>query len=162
VGPCVSAHTPVDVCAGPSWHCALTMHHAHTCHLCMPPLPARPPACQVMLIGLTCSTRIRRKHPWNLVALFAFTLVESVLVGTICAYWQSSVSRSAEDADGCCVACSTCRAALLTPRVCKCCMRPLRSLASPPACAGPGGAGGVCGDWSSGGWPHAGGGVWQV
>ncbi|KAL4859784.1 Protein lifeguard 1 [Chlorella vulgaris] len=58
----------------------------------------------VMLIGLTCSTRIRRKHPWNLVALFAFTLVESVLVGTICAYWQSSVVLEAFAVTGAAVA----------------------------------------------------------
>jgi hypothetical protein len=46
----------------------------------------------VFLIALMCSTTLRRKHPWNLLALAAFTLVESVLVGVICAYWQTSVS----------------------------------------------------------------------
>lgn len=38
-----------------------------------------------------CSTTIRRKHPWNLVALFSFTLIFSVLVGCICAYWDVGV-----------------------------------------------------------------------
>ena len=47
----------------------------------------------VMLIALTCSSTLRRKHPWNLVALLAFTLVESVLVGSICAWWDVAVSH---------------------------------------------------------------------
>ncbi|PSC75383.1 lifeguard 1 [Micractinium conductrix] len=48
-------------------------------------------AALVILIGLMCSTKLRRTHPWNLVALAAFTLVESALVGMICSYWDASV-----------------------------------------------------------------------
>lgn len=73
---------------------------------CLAPIPAlslHPPcraSCtcpvlswhQVILIGLMCSTKLRRTHPWNLVALAAFTLVESALVGMICSYWDASVS----------------------------------------------------------------------
>ena len=55
----------------------------HPCHL-----PHRP---QVVLISLMCSNTLRRKHPWNLLALLAFTLVESVLVGVICSYWDVGV-----------------------------------------------------------------------
>lgn len=51
---------------------------------------AAPPA-QVFLIALMCSTSLRRKHPWNILALIAFTLVESVLVGCICSYWDVGV-----------------------------------------------------------------------
>eukprot|EP00887_Chlorella_sp_A99_P004615 scaffold4.g4615.t1 len=43
------------------------------------------------LIALTCSTTLRRRHPWNLFTLAWFTVVESVLVGVICAYWDVSV-----------------------------------------------------------------------
>lgn len=38
-----------------------------------------------------CSTSLRRKHPWNILALIAFTVVESVLVGCICSYWDVAV-----------------------------------------------------------------------
>lgn len=38
-----------------------------------------------------CSTSLRRKHPWNILALIAFTVVESVLVGCICSYWDVGV-----------------------------------------------------------------------
>ncbi|KAL4444889.1 hypothetical protein ABPG77_003939 [Micractinium sp. CCAP 211/92] len=45
----------------------------------------------VFLIALMCSTSLRRKHPWNILALIAFTVVESVLVGCICSYWDVGV-----------------------------------------------------------------------
>lgn len=45
----------------------------------------------VMLIALMCSTTLRRKHPWNYLALFAFTFVMSVQVGCIVAFWDVSV-----------------------------------------------------------------------
>jgi protein lifeguard len=44
-----------------------------------------------MLIALMCSTSLRRKHPWNYVAMFAFTFVMSVQVACICAFWELSV-----------------------------------------------------------------------
>ena len=47
----------------------------------------------VMLIALMCSNTLRRRHPWNLVALFCFTAVMSVLVGAICAYGDVQVGR---------------------------------------------------------------------
>lgn len=49
----------------------------------------------VMLIALSCSTQLRKRHPWNVVALGAFTLVMSVLVGSICAYWDVQVVLTA-------------------------------------------------------------------
>jgi FtsH-binding integral membrane protein len=45
----------------------------------------------VMLIALGCSTTLRRKHPWNYLAMFTFTFVMSVQVGCICAYWELAV-----------------------------------------------------------------------
>jgi len=45
----------------------------------------------VALIALMCSTTLRRKHPWNYLAMFGFTFVMSVQVGCICAYWELSV-----------------------------------------------------------------------
>ncbi|KAL4448096.1 hypothetical protein ABPG75_005315 [Micractinium tetrahymenae] len=45
----------------------------------------------VFLVTLMCSTSLRRKHPWNILALIAFTVVESVLVGCICSYWDVAV-----------------------------------------------------------------------
>lgn len=39
---------------------------------------------QVALIAIMCSSTLRRKHPYNILALFAFTCIMSVLVGTIC------------------------------------------------------------------------------
>lgn len=45
----------------------------------------------VMLIALMCSTTLRRKHPWNYIAMFTFTFVMSVQVGCICAWWDLSV-----------------------------------------------------------------------
>jgi FtsH-binding integral membrane protein len=44
-----------------------------------------------LVIALACSPGLRRKHPVNMVALFAFTLVESVLVGVICSWWEVDV-----------------------------------------------------------------------
>ncbi|GAB4823952.1 hypothetical protein N2152v2_010998 [Parachlorella kessleri] len=40
----------------------------------------------VAIIALSCSTTLRRRHPYNLLALFGFTAVMSVLVGAVCAY----------------------------------------------------------------------------
>lgn len=45
----------------------------------------------VMLIVLMCFTTIRRRYPYNYIAMFAFTAVMSVQVGTICAWWDLSV-----------------------------------------------------------------------
>jgi hypothetical protein len=45
----------------------------------------------VMIIALSCSTRLRRRHPYNLIALFVFTAVMSVLVGAVCAYGNVQV-----------------------------------------------------------------------
>jgi len=45
----------------------------------------------VMLIALMCSTSLRRKHPWNYLAMFAFTTVMSVQVGCIVAWWSLDV-----------------------------------------------------------------------
>ncbi|KAH7617401.1 putative Protein lifeguard 1 [Nannochloris sp. 'desiccata'] len=45
----------------------------------------------VALIALMCSSTLRRKHPWNYVAMFGFTFVMSVQVGCICAYWELAV-----------------------------------------------------------------------
>ena len=45
----------------------------------------------VTLIALMCSTTLRRRHPWNLVAMSVFTLVMSVQVGCIVAWWSLSV-----------------------------------------------------------------------
>jgi FtsH-binding integral membrane protein len=45
----------------------------------------------VMLLVLTCSTSIRRKYPWNYLAMAFFTIVMSVLVGSVCAYWGLAV-----------------------------------------------------------------------
>lgn len=58
----------------------------------------------VMMIAIMCSKTLRRKHPWNLLALVVFTLVMSVLVGTICAYWQTSVVLEAFAVTGAAVA----------------------------------------------------------
>lgn len=56
------------------------------------------------MIAIMCSKTLRRKHPWNLLALVVFTLVMSVLVGTICAYWQTSVVLEAFAVTGAAVA----------------------------------------------------------
>lgn len=55
-----------------------------SCHGYMWPLTASPPRLQVALIAIMCSSTLRRKHPYNILALFAFTCIMSVLVGTIC------------------------------------------------------------------------------
>jgi FtsH-binding integral membrane protein len=72
--------------------------------MCLVSTQASPCPVQVALIALTCSTTLRRKHPWNLVALFVFTAIESVLVGMICAYWQTSVVLEAFAVTGAAVA----------------------------------------------------------
>ena len=45
----------------------------------------------VLIIALGCSEDLRRRHPVNLVALGAFTLCESVLVGTVSAMYDTRV-----------------------------------------------------------------------
>jgi len=45
----------------------------------------------VALIALMCFTTLRRKHPWNYIAMFGFTFVMSVQVGCICAFWELDV-----------------------------------------------------------------------
>lgn len=45
-----------------------------------------------MIIALACSTTLRRRWPYNMLALFGFTAVMSVLVGSICAYGDVQVS----------------------------------------------------------------------
>lgn len=45
----------------------------------------------VMLIVLMCFTSIRRRYPYNYIAMFAFTAVMSVQVGAICAWWSLSI-----------------------------------------------------------------------
>lgn len=45
----------------------------------------------VTLIALMCSTTLRRKHPWNYIAMFTFTFVMSVQVGCIVAFWNVAV-----------------------------------------------------------------------
>jgi FtsH-binding integral membrane protein len=45
----------------------------------------------VTLIALMCSTTLRRRTPWNYLAMFWFTIVMSVQVGCIVAYWDLSV-----------------------------------------------------------------------
>lgn len=45
----------------------------------------------VTLIALMCSTTLRRRVPWNYLAMFWFTIVMSVQVGCIVAYWDLSV-----------------------------------------------------------------------
>lgn len=45
----------------------------------------------VIMIAIVCSSTLRRKHPWNLIALGLFTLAEAVVVGVICAYWTVDV-----------------------------------------------------------------------
>jgi protein lifeguard len=45
----------------------------------------------VMLVALMCSTRLRRRHPYNYMAMFAFAGVMSVQVGCICAWWSLAV-----------------------------------------------------------------------
>jgi hypothetical protein len=81
----------------------------------------------VMLVALSCSTQLRKRHPWNVVALGAFTLVMSVLVGSICAYWDVQ-ARSFLYAAPCLPS------ERLHPRAC---------WASPPACSPFLSAGGV-------------------
>jgi FtsH-binding integral membrane protein len=50
---------------------------------------------QVALIAIMCSSTLRRKHPYNIMALFAFTCIMAVLVGTICSYWDVAVVLTA-------------------------------------------------------------------
>lgn len=45
----------------------------------------------VTLIALMCSNTLRRRVPWNYMAMFWFTIVMSVQVGCIVAYWDLSV-----------------------------------------------------------------------
>ncbi|PRW59235.1 lifeguard 1 [Chlorella sorokiniana] len=49
----------------------------------------------VALIAIMCSSTLRRKHPYNIMALFAFTCIMAVLVGTICSYWDVAVVLTA-------------------------------------------------------------------
>mmetsp|Transcript_87627 Transcript_87627/g.225765 ORF Transcript_87627/g.225765 Transcript_87627/m.225765 type:complete len:248 (-) Transcript_87627:303-1046(-) len=42
----------------------------------------------VLSISMTCCTHLLRQHPWNLVILCGFTLLESVSVGFICAMYE--------------------------------------------------------------------------
>lgn len=45
----------------------------------------------VTLIALMCSSTLRKRVPWNYMAMFWFTIVMSVQVGCIVAYWDLSV-----------------------------------------------------------------------
>lgn len=45
----------------------------------------------VTLIALMCSTTLRRRVPWNYLAMITFTVVMSVQVGCIVAFWDVSV-----------------------------------------------------------------------
>ncbi|KAF5843302.1 hypothetical protein DUNSADRAFT_104 [Dunaliella salina] len=45
----------------------------------------------VLVLLLSFSQTARRKHPWNMLSLFAFTACEALLVGTVCATYQANV-----------------------------------------------------------------------
>ncbi len=44
-----------------------------------------------LIIALSCSEDLRRRHPYNLLALAAFTVCEAVLVGTVSAAYDTNV-----------------------------------------------------------------------
>lgn len=68
----------------------------------------------VTLIALMCSNTLRRRVPWNYLAMFWFTIVMSVQVGCIVAYWDLSVVLIAFAVTGGAVLGVTC-AALFVP-----------------------------------------------
>ena len=63
----------------------------------------------VTLIVLMCSTTLRRKHPWNLLALTFFTLVFSVLVR--CSAVERGAASQPGRAGACCLSSPSCQLA---------------------------------------------------
>lgn len=45
----------------------------------------------VILIMITCMGKLRRKHPHNIVILFAFTIAESLMLSAMTVMWQTNV-----------------------------------------------------------------------
>lgn len=45
----------------------------------------------VILIAITCMDRLRRKHPYNLIVLFLFTIAESLMLATITVMYQTNI-----------------------------------------------------------------------